>query len=223
MSTVHAPVAPFNMGDYANAMFAAIVGPPTLEEPEASEGYLARSAGMPDESTVEPSDDDGRSTAYWAEFEQGMQEVEDDRAIHHADGCHAVTLANAIAHAKALVGNVAVKFTREMIVTTGGASVNYVCRVNGAKGSHYGDASNPAEAIENAIYAIDGFYLDREDNGFMVRGLVFVRATPFRTEDDARLIARRIGLDPSYLDSALAVRLPGVTDLRNPHAVIAAA
>jgi hypothetical protein len=168
-------------------------------------------------------DDDTRALAYWGDFEQGLDAFADDMACQRADDVHARELTAAVATAceSAGVANVAVSRTLEQ--SKAGRRITYHARVDGHDCCHFGAGDTPAAAVESMLERLDAGKLTGAFGGFRVTGVAFVGGFPHRSRDEARMIARRIVLDPAYLDAALSVQLDGLTDLRPRPAAAAVA
>jgi hypothetical protein len=214
MSNVHAPASRFN----------AI--PATRRPDDNTPSLVPCGRACESAAALADLDDDSRALAYFSEFEQGLDAFADDMACQRADDVHARELAAAVATASesAGVANVTVSRTLEQGKAKATRRVTYHARIDAHDTCHFGAGVTPAAAVENLLQRLDEATLRPEFGGFKVTGLAFVSGFPHRTKDEALQLARRIAIDPAYLDAAVAVHLDGLTDLRpRPAAATAAA
>lgn len=211
MSNVHAPASRFN----------AI---PAARRPDDNAPSLIPSGrACESAAALADVDDDTRALAYFSEFEQGLDAFADDMACQRADDAHARELAAAVHTAKHAAGVATVTVSRTLEVAGKGRRIVYHARIDAHDTCHFGAGDTPAAAVENLLQRLDEALLRPEFGGFKVAGLAFVSGFPHRTKDEALQIARRIAIDPAYLDAALSVHLDGLTDLRPRPAAAAAA
>lgn len=169
------------------------------------------------------AEDDARALAYWSEFEAGMESYADDQACQRADDSHVRELAAAVDAARPLAGvaDVAVSRTIEHSSKIG-RRVVYHARLDGRDACHFGSGDAPAAAVENLFEQLDGRYLVPAFGGWRVKGVALILSAHDRSKDDALALARRIVLEPAYLDVAISLHMPGVTDERQRPAPAAA-
>jgi hypothetical protein len=182
-------------------------------------GFFARANGHPDESTVILG-----SETPPADFAQVLDEIDTDRSIQAADDAHRSELASAFARAKALIGLATIQIGRQITRDDQGGKpedrAEWFCIIaNGGVG--FGPSANAA--VDEALAALDKRAgIACVFGGYRIPGVAIIFSYTHRTRDEALAIARRIALEPAYLDGAVEFLMPGILDERPKRIAIAA-
>lgn len=183
----------------------------------SSSPSLPLSAAHLDECTAflaSPDDFDSNHAEYVAEC-----------VTRDADEAAAAEIVDGTAYAKELTGLASVDLVRIVGVNsaTGQPVADYVATISGPAMMRVHAGSTPRQAVDRCVEQVDikGGITSRF-GGYLVDNVALVAAFPFRSKVDALALARRIALDPTYLDAAMEFQMPGVSDERPAPLAIAA-
>jgi hypothetical protein len=173
--------------------------------------------GHPDEGTALLADADYQPTPdpspeEWRE----VSELIADQTLSTADDYIREELGRVRAAAREAVGNVRCRVDRSVILDgTGEFRVQWMVSIADAA---TGIGADGDEALADALRCIDAAkgIVSVPSGGYRINGVASILASPFRSEADALLHARRVAVNVQYLDAALVWQCAGIADLRQP-------